>query len=220
MGRKPILNNEDVLATINKWSVEHGMSPTIEELRNLLGVGSTRTIWRYLRSLEQEGLIKRWAGSRGIRSLKVSDDSRETVSIPIVGEIAAGQLATAEEHIEAWARLPKEKVLAHGKFFLLRVRGDSMNRALLGGNSIEAGDLVLVRQQPTANPGDIVIALLDGEATIKRLVAASGYMVLKPESSNTSHQPILVGPGFSIQGVAVRVFKRGSDHFSFNGTEE
>lgn len=220
MGRKPILSNEEVLTTINKWTVDHGMPPTIDELRNLLGVGSTRTILRYLRSLEKEGSIKRWAGSRGIRSLRQSDDSRETVSVPVVGEIAAGQFMTAEQHIEAWARLPKEKMLLSGKFFLLRVRGDSMNRTSLAGNPIDAGDLVLVRQQSTADSGEIVVALFDGEATIKRFVMATGYAVLKPESSNPAHHPILVGPGFSIQGVAVRVFKRGSDHFSFVKDED
>jgi len=214
MGRKPILENEKVLATINKWTAENGMPPTIEELRAVLKVGSTRTVLRYLQSLEKEGLIKRWAGSRGIRTLKSTGETTETVSVPIVGEIAAGQLTVAEENIEGWARLPKERELLHGHFFLLRVRGDSMNRAVLAENFIESGDLVLVKQQATANPGDIVVALFDGEATIKRFISGPGYTVLKPESSNPAHHPIVVRPGFSIQGVAIRVLKRGADLLS------
>jgi repressor LexA len=85
-----------------------------------------------------------------------------------------------------------------------------MNKARVSGEKIEDGDLVLVRQQATANEGDIVVALIDGEATIKRFAKGSGYYVLKPDSSDTTHRPIVVDHDFHIQGVVRRVLKRGS----------
>lgn len=85
-----------------------------------------------------------------------------------------------------------------------------MNKAKVAGEKIEDGDLVLVRQQATANDGDIVVALIDGEATIKRFARGSGYYVLKPDSTDTKHRPIVVDRDFHIQGIVVRVLKRGS----------
>lgn len=85
-----------------------------------------------------------------------------------------------------------------------------MNKAKIDTEKIEDGDLVLVRQQATANEGDIVVALIDGEATIKRFAKGSGYYVLKPESTDTTHRPIVVDHDFQIQGMVVRVLKRGS----------
>ena len=90
-----------------------------------------------------------------------------------------------------------------------------MDRATVEGERIEDGDLVLVRQQPAAETGDIVVALIDGEATIKRFSEAPGYCVLKPVSSNPVHQPIILDRDFSIQGVVVRVLKKGSDLLTF-----
>lgn len=119
---------------------------------------------------------------------------------------------TAEENIEGWIRVPK--VLASpatDKFFLLHVRGNSMDKADVRGDLIENGDLVLVRQRPTAQSGEIVVALIDGEATVKRLVTAPGYCVLKPQSSDPVHKPIVVSDDFRVLGTVTRVLKKGSD---------
>jgi SOS-response transcriptional repressor LexA len=118
----------------------------------------------------------------------------------------------AEENILGQVQVPKEFLKPpSSKFFFLRVRGDSMNRAKVEGQTIEDGDLVLVRQQERADTGKIVVALVDGEATIKRLAKAPGYYVLKPESSNPKHRPIIVAQDFRIQGVVSRVFKEGAE---------
>jgi repressor LexA len=85
-----------------------------------------------------------------------------------------------------------------------------MDMAEVGGERIEDGDLVLVRQQAAAEPGAIVVAHVDGEATVKRLARLPDYWVLKPESSQSHYHPILVGPGFSIQGVVTKVIKKGA----------
>jgi SOS-response transcriptional repressor LexA len=121
----------------------------------------------------------------------------------------------AEENILGQVQLPKEflKPLS-SKFFLLRVRGDSMNRAKVEGQSIEDGDLVLVRQQERADPGKIVVALVDGEATIKRLVKGPDYYVLQPDSTNPKHRPIIVAQDFRVQGIVSRVFKKAGEIIS------
>lgn len=195
------------------------MPPTVDELQKKLGVGSVRTVLRYLDWLEEEGDIERWGGARGIR-VRRGAPSFDTVSVPVVGEAPAGPLMIAEENIEGWVRLPKSSIRpASSKFFFLRVRGDSMNRAVVNGNRIESGDLILVRQQATAEPRDVIVALIDGEATIKRFMRGAGYDYLKPESSNPEHQPIVVDPRFHINGVVVQVLKKGSALLDSDGDQ-
>jgi SOS regulatory protein LexA len=167
---------------------------------------------RYLDTLKEEGYIDRWSGARGLRLRKGPAPGLETRLVPIVGEAPAGQLMPAEENILGQVQVPKEFLKPpSAKFFFLRVRGDSMNRAKVEGQTIEDGDLVLVRQQERADPGKIVVALVDGEATIKRLVKGPGYYVLKPESSNPKHRPIIVAQDFRVQGIVSRVFKEGAE---------
>jgi SOS-response transcriptional repressor LexA len=146
--------------------------------------------------------------------------SLETRLVPIVGEAPAGQLMPAEENILGQVQLPKEFLKPpSSKFFLLRVRGDSMNRAKVERRTIEDGDLVLIRQQERADPGKIVVALVDGEATIKKLIKGSGYRVLQPESTNPKHQPVIVAQDFRVQGIVCRVFKKGGELLQTVGSE-
>jgi repressor LexA len=136
----------------------------------------------------------------------------ETRLVPIVGEVPAGQLMPAEENMLGQVQIPKDflKPLS-AKFFLLRVRGDSMNRAKVEGGTIDDRDLVLVRQQERADSGQFVVALVDGEATIKKLIKAPGYYVLQPESTNPKHRPIVIAQDFRVQGIVCRVLKRGQE---------
>ena len=206
-----------ILKVIRDIMVHEGVPPTVEELRRALRVGSTRTVLRYLRWLEDEGDIERWPGARGIRLLRIPGRGTETRPIPVLGEAPAGSPALAEGIHEGWLRLPVAVVNPGSNFFLLRVRGDSMNRAIVQGDRIESGDLVLVRQQPDAEPGAIVVALIDGEATIKRLARGPDYFMLKPESSNSKHQPILVQEDFEIQGVVTRIIRKGAELLDEHG---
>lgn len=220
MGRRPVLRNEDVLAAIERWLLNHGDSPTIDELRRELGVGSTRTVFRYLQLLEEGGLIERDHGGRGLRVLKPTHVGVQTRAVPIVGQVPAGPLMLAEENVEGWIRLPKDLTSPPSdRFFLLRVRGNSMNRARVARDPIEDGDLVLVRQRATAQPGDIIVAMIDGEATVKRLAVGPGYYVLKPDSTDPRHKPILVDRNFRVAGVVSRVFKRGAELLTLVGEE-
>lgn len=217
MPKEKLISKPEILRAIRNAIVHDGMPPTVNELREALGVGSTRTVLRYLQWLEEEGDIERWSGARGIRLVRDAGRGLETRPVPLVGEAPAGPLMLAEENREGWLRIPQEFFKpASAKFFLLRVRGNSMDRAVVEGGRIENGDLVLVRQQATAEPKDIIVALIDGEATIKRLVRGPNYYFLKPESSNPDHQPILVEEGFQVLGVIVRVIKKGSELLDIN----
>jgi repressor LexA len=211
MGRKKLLDNQQVLRAIRNWVVHSGVAPTVEELRKSLGVGSTHTVQRYLQRLQREGFIERWPGARGIKLLRDTDGELRTRSVPIVGVVPAGSPTWAEEHVEGWIRLPEAFLVpASSQFFILRVTGDSMDKAIVDGENIEDGDLVLVRQQQTADPGQIVVALVDGEATVKRLGKGPNYFVLKPESTNHVHQSIVLDRDTLIQGVVCRVLKQGA----------
>lgn len=126
----------------------------------------------------------------------------------------------AETNVEGYVRLPNELLKPSGSnYFLLRVKGNSMNLAEIKGERIEDGDLVLVRQQPTVSNGDVIVALIDGEATIKTFTKAPGYFVLKPCSSDPKHHPIVVHRQLASQGVVRRVLKRGGELVSLE-TEE
>src|SRR5499427_7590312 len=202
MARPKLVTKEQVIDALSRWFIRNRVPPTVEELRRLLGVGSTRTVLRYLDALKEEGYIDRWSGARGLRMRKGPATTLETRLVPIVGEAPAGALMPAEENILGQVQMPKEFLKPPGaKFFLLRVRGDSMNRAKIEGQTIEDGDLVLVRQQERADAGKIVVALVDGEATIKRLAEGPDYYVLKPESTSPKHRPIIVTQDFQIQVV-------------------
>ena len=218
MPKDKLIRQEVVLKAIRNWLVHHGNPPTVEELRSALGVGSTRTVLRYLRALEEDGHIERWPGARGMKLLRDSENrGLETVSVPLLGEVAAGTPILAEENRETWVRLPTAAAPASGRYFLLRVRGDSMNLTNVSGEKIETGDLVLVRQQVTADENAIIVALIDGQATIKRFTRGPGYYVLKPESSNPKHRPILVEDDFQIQGIVTKVIKRGAELLDLEG---
>ena len=213
--REKTLSKEQVLSAIRRTILHDGLPPTVEELRRMLKVGSTRTVLRYLRWLEDEGEIERWSGARGLRLVKTNQQHAQTLSVPLIGEAPAGSLMAAEENLQGWIRLPREFLEPQAKFFLLRVRGDSMNKAIVKDQRIESGDLVLVRQQATAQTNDIVVALVDGEAAIKRLVRGDGYFLLKPDSTNPEHRPIVVNCDFHVQGVITRVLKKGSELLSY-----
>lgn len=212
MGRKRLLQLGQVLEAIQRLLLESGQPPTIVELKKELGVGSTRTVLRYLAWLEEAGDIRRWSGARGMRLLRRPKGGIETIAVPLVGEAPAGPAMVAEENHEGSVRMPRDLLpSSSARCFLLRVRGDSMNRASVKGGRIEHGDLVLVRQVATARSGEVVVALIDGEATIKRISRGRGYSMLKPDSENPKHQAVVAGPDLRVQGVVVRVLKKGSE---------
>jgi len=181
---------------------QHGRPPTVREIQADAGFASTRSVAQYLDALEAAGFIVRGPGSRNLRILRQTADdiadSADTVEVPVIGTIAAGTPLLAEENTVEHRRVATHLLRRGSRHFLLRVRGDSMDQA-----GIIDGDLVLVRQQPTASNGDRVVALIDQDATVKRLRMGAESVLLEPVSSNPIHKPIVVSRDFRIQGVVV-----------------
>ena len=172
-----------VLQFITVYQDEHGYPPSQREIAAYLKVSGTLPVGKHLAALEKKGYLKRDPVSRGI-ALTVS--SHRTVSLPIAGAVRAGTLAPAIEDIQGYFAVDQLAVKGVGCFFL-RVKGDSMIDA-----GIFENDLVLVRPQASADNGDIVVAMIEGEGTLKRFFREAGCIRLQPE--NPAMAPIIVRP--------------------------
>lgn len=196
MGRKITNRQRQVLEYLVNEVKTKGYAPSVREIGVALGLRSPSTVHQHLTALEQKGCIRRH-GER-MRALEVVDKSLvqngDGVVLPLVGRVSAGRPTLAEEQIQEYVAVPPRFFGDVRGCFLLRVKGDSMI-----GAGILPGDLVIVRPQAHAAPGDIVVALLDEEATVKRLTVLEGRPALSPE--NPAYRPIL--DEFSVLGHVV-----------------
>lgn len=176
-----------------------GRTPTIREIATELNI-SKSCVGNYINALIDKGLITNSGGSRGIITNKMSKSKNNIVQIPIVGSIACGVPLFAEENIESYLPISKD-FLGNGNYFILKANGNSMINA-----GICDGDYVIVRQQETAEEGQIIVALLDDEATLKRyyLDKANKKVRLHPENNRMKD---MIYDNVVIQGVAVKVIK-------------
>ncbi len=187
-----------VLEFIRDYSRARGYAPTQQEIARRFGFRSLGTVQNYLTRLEREGLIRRrWNGKR---ALQVVDPEPAGLEVPLLGYVAAGRPIEAVETPDT-TEVPSGMLRA-GEHFVLRVRGDSMV-----DEGILDGDYVVVRRQATAGNGEIVVALVDGEATVKRFRRCGDRVELCP--ANEAMEPIAVGPGqaLSIVGRVVGVIR-------------
>lgn len=165
-----------------------GFAPTVREIQDALGIKSTCTVHAYLDRLEQKGYIKKSPGkSRTIRTSEVESQVRsETVRIPLVGQVAAGTPILATENIERHIDFQfTGRVYNPSELYALRVKGDSMINV-----GIHSGDIIIVKKQSHAENGQIVVALIEDEATVKTFYRENGQFRLQPE--NDTMQPIIV----------------------------
>jgi repressor LexA len=170
----------EINSYIERYRREKGSAPTIREIGRQFEIASTNGVRYYLNLLEKAGYISRTSGiSRGIG---LSGVATAPSGIPILGRVAAGQPILAEENIEEYVPVPAFAGGGDGDY-LLRIRGDSMKNA-----GIMEDDLVVVHQQDTAHQGDIVVALLGEEATVKRYFREPDHIRLQPE--NETMEPI------------------------------
>ena len=198
---------QKVLDYVKEQIKKDGYAPSVREICRALDLKSTSTVHGYLSRLEKKGLIQKAALKP--RTLRIVNDekeeekpfytSKEMVDVPIVGKVTAGMPILAVENVEDTFPLPIDFV-GNSESFMLRVRGDSMIDA-----GILDGDLVLVRKQNTANNGEIVVALVDDSATVKKFYKEKGFIRLQPQ--NQFMQPILV-PTCTILGVVCGVFRK------------
>jgi repressor LexA len=179
-----------ILDYITKEVMEKGYPPSVREIGEAVGLASSSTVHGHLARLEKKGYIRRDPTKpRAIELLHIRrepEQNTETVRVPLVGKVTAGEPITAVENIEDYYPLPRRLVGDDQTVFLLSVQGDSMINA-----GILDGDYVVVRQQPTAENGDIVVAMTpDGEATVKRFFREKDHVRLQPE--NDRLEPILL----------------------------
>jgi len=177
-----------------------GQSPTLQMIAAHMGFKSRRSSALLIQRLAEVGFVDRTPGGN-LRMLKEpaeAQQSERTIAVPLVGAAPCGIPMLAEENVEALISISQRIARPGASYFLLRAIGTSMNLA-----GIQDGDLVLVRQQPVAENGDRVVALIDDSATIKVLHRFEDKVVLKPQSSDTSHQPIMLDRDFLIQGVVI-----------------
>lgn len=211
MSNKVTKRQQAVLDCIEQCIREKGYGPTVREICAQLGLSSPSTVHVHLKALEEKGLIKRDPmKSRSIALTHPMDDSLDisnviapsfgrAVEVPLVGNVAAGTPILAEENITDTMTLPTD-IVGDAPSFMLSVRGDSMIEA-----GINDGDYVVVKEQPVANNGDIVVALIDDGATVKRFFREKDYVRLQPE--NSSMDPIITRD-CAIAGKVVAVFRR------------
>ena len=176
---------------------EQGYPPSVREIGEAVGLRSPSTVPFHLKQLEEAGVIEKGAGKG--RAITLRTAPRQENQVPVVGNVAAGSPILAEENITDTISLPTD-IVGDAPSFLLSVRGESMIEA-----GINDGDYVVVKEQPVANNGDIVVAIIDDGATVKRFYKESDHIRLQPE--NSTMEPIIT-TDCSIAGKVVAVFRR------------
>lgn len=191
---------------IKDLTIKLGKPPTLEEIRKASDLNYISSVQRHVEALKEKGYLDFIPNQS--RSLQPSNFQSQKINIPLVGNVAAGTPILAIENIEAYIPYEPKKVKANLKdYFFLRAVGDSMNKANFYGRTIENGDYVLVRKQNTADFGQIIVALMGEDATIKKYTKGVGHIILQPISSNSANKPIYVFDDLLIQGIVVDVIK-------------
>ena len=206
-GRQPPAEIRDAqlrtLKAIRRHLDQRGFPPTVAELGEMLGI-TNASAHDQISQLVRKGYLKRESGkARGLTIVQEPvGPVLNLVSVPVIGKVAAGAPILADENVIGEV-LVESSVVSGGRFFALEVQGDSMKDAGING-----GDTLIVRQQPVSQSGDIVVALLEDEATVKRLFIGDDRIELRPE--NPKYKPIPIGPDDDLRIVGKVVAVRGS----------
>ena len=208
MAKQLTQRQQTVLETIRAWIRERGYPPTIRELGKLLGIKSLRGVTTHLDAIAKKGFLKREPRARSISLLDLMAPFEHALRVPIVGRIRAGEPVLAQEQVEGhvvidgdWIGIaPSAESPVH---FALKVRGDSMINA-----GILEGGYVIVRQQPTAETGEIIVALLGDEATVKRFVKKGDEVRLQPDHPTMEPIAVTSEKPLAILGKVVAVFRK------------
>lgn len=188
MSQSPITpKQQEILDYMKKVILDRGYPPSVREICEAVNLRSTSSVFSHLERLEKNGWIKR--DPTKPRAIEICDDSfqtvrTETASIPVVGQVAAGQPILAEQNIEGYFPIPMERI-PKGEAFILRVKGESMINI-----GIMNGDNVLVESTKDVRNGDVVVALIEDSATVKTFYKENGHIRLQPE--NDTMDPIIV----------------------------
>ena len=184
---------------IRDWVMKYSTMPSVRELMQQMNYKSPRSAMLLMSELEVHGFLERKAdGSYKIVKDLSTNDTGRTVAVPLVGSISCGSALLAEENIEAYIPVSTSLVKPGSKYFLLRAVGDSMDKA-----GINSGDLILIKQQNTAENGQNVVALIDDDAILKEYQHKGNVVALIPRSDNPKHKPIILEREFQIQGIII-----------------
>ncbi|MCX0366987.1 transcriptional repressor LexA [Clostridium perfringens] len=199
-----IKENSDKQTQIYNFLIEFtkskGYPPSVREICQAVSLKSTSTVHGHLKRLEKKGLIYRDPTKpRALEIVELSNEEKELIDIPIVGKVTAGMPILATENIEDMFQIPINYVKHNNDLFILKVTGDSMIEV-----GILDGDLAIIEQKNVATNGDIVVALIENEATIKRFFKENGFIRLQPENKN--YEPIIV-EDCSILGKLVGIYR-------------
>ncbi|KPU44839.1 LexA repressor [Oxobacter pfennigii] len=191
----------EILQFIRKEILDKGYPPSVREICNAVGLKSTSTVHGHLERLEKKGHIRRDPTKpRAIEILDEYQTKKEIVNIPIVGKVTAGQPILAYENVDDIFPLPMDFVQSNKQTFILRVQGESMIEA-----GILNGDYLIVEQRSTAENGEIVVALIEDEATVKTFYKEKDHIRLQPE--NPSMAPLIL-QDVKILGKVIGLFRR------------
>jgi repressor LexA len=194
IGKDLTKRQQEIFDFIKRYSSAHGYPPTVRDIGKAVGLASSSTVHAHLANLEKVGLLRRdpskpraielldRAASTATQAVEAVRSAVMPAGLPLLGHVAAGQPLLAEENIEEYVQIPEIAGGEEGEY-LLRVRGDSMKNA-----GILPDDVVVVRKQDTADDGDIVVALVGEEATVKRFFKEADHVRLQPE--NETLEPI------------------------------
>lgn len=201
MAEVKIKKQLEIYEFLKKYTEEKGYPPSVREICEAVSLRSTSTVHGHLKRLEKKGLIRRDPTKpRALEILELSHNNKEVINIPIVGRVTAGTPILAVENIEDTFTLPSNFVKHDKELFVLKVSGNSMIEI-----GINNGDLAIIEKAQDANNGEIVVALIDNEATIKRFFKETDYIRLQPE--NSSMDPIIV-KDCSILGKLVGIYRK------------
>lgn len=180
--RNLVLSDKEatVIKAIRSALINFGKGPSLRELMGTLGYRSPRSVALLINKLISKGILRR--NQLGALQLVMNIDNTDnvqTINVPLVGTVACGIPILVEENIESWFPISLKLAQPPNKYFLVRAKGDSMNE-----KGIKDGAFVLVRKQETANTGDIIVALVDNEVTVKEYVLSGDTVILRPRSNN------------------------------------
>ena len=206
---------ELVLKIIRNWYLENGEAPSLSELQESLSISTKRGVVNHLIALEKKGYIFRTSKPRGIHMVDSDDEVvyDYLVGIPVLGYANAGTpLVSAEEENIGVLKIDRSLVGKKKNLFSLIVKGESMNLASIEDKCIEEGNYVIVQKDSEINDGDIVVAIIENSATVKRIKKAKDMIVLYPQSSNPENQPIFLDKDTEsiINGKVIKVLENPS----------
>ncbi|MBD3363022.1 repressor LexA [Candidatus Dojkabacteria bacterium] len=201
---------KEVLDIIAKYFKQQDQAPTLNELKKELNIGTKRGVVNHLTALEKKGFIRRSSKPRGIQIINQEDSDFLFINIPILGYANAGEpLAEAEEEFIGEIKIDKNLIPKNKNLFSIIIKGDSMNKRKVGKIRLENGKIAVIERNAHVENNDVILAIVENQATIKTYKKSDNAVILYPESTNKIHKPIYLKPDsqFIINGKVIKILE-------------